>query len=833
MKKKLYLTDAQLKAEMDRCLFCANKPCMQACPSNCSPADFIMAAKQGTDKDYGRSAAMILKANPLSQMCGLTCPDVFCMKACSRAGFDSAIKIPAVQAAILEKARKLGTLDTPEKVASNGKNIAVIGAGPAGMAAVAVLARKGYRVTLFEGSDKVGGAAKLIPEARLPQAVIEKDWNFIETFGDITIQMNHRVANPVDLLKDGYDGVIVAVGEPHSVKMGIEGEDLTVSFMDYLKEPEKYQTKGNVAVLGGGAVATDCAVTARDTEAEHVEMFVRRRVCDMRLTSEERAWLLEKSIDITSMTRVEKIEKTGDTYTLYTCKTRFNGSRLEDIPETTIKRPDFAHVVMAVGAKADPKTEVEKVIYAGDAAHGGSTIVEAVASGKNAANELHAMISGEIEEIACPVSKVVTYKAKSCTIVEGVEKKPVDLTTDFFGVFKLRNPFLLSAAPHTDGYEPMDAAMKAGWAGGVMKTAFDVKTSADIHIPAGYMFKFSEGTYANCDNVSDHPIDYVCKEIERLRKAWPDRLIMGSTGGPVTGDDEFDRKGWQTNTKKMENSGSIAVEYSLSCPQGGDGTDGDIVSQNAALTAKIIDYVMEVSDPNVPKMFKLTGAVTSIHPIIRAIKEVFAKYPHKKAGITLANSFPSLTWRERTDGSQGKWDQGVNVGSLGRGVLPVSYLTLAGAGKTGIEISGNGGPQTYMEAAHFLALGVKNVQFCSIAFKHGIEIIKELESGLSHLLKERGLNSVQELIGIAQPNPVTDFMDLSPVKQIPECDYDLCMHCGNCSHCGYMAVSTGEKGPVFDPHKCVGCTFCTKLCFSGALKMRQRVASEIHPEIIV
>lgn len=118
--------------------------------------------------------------------------------------------------------------------------------------------------------------------------------------------MNHRVANPVDLLKDGYDGVIVAVGEPHTAKMGIPGEDLAVSFMDYLKEPEKYKTAGNVAVLGGGAVATDCAVTAKDAGAENVEMFVRRRVSDMRLTGEERSWLMDKSIDITSMTRVEK-----------------------------------------------------------------------------------------------------------------------------------------------------------------------------------------------------------------------------------------------------------------------------------------------------------------------------------------------------------------------------------------------------------------------------------------------------------------------------------------------------------------------------------------------
>lgn len=831
MNKKLYLTDAQLKSEIDRCLYCASKPCMKACPANCSPADFIMAAKCGGKRDYARAAESILKSNPLGQMCGLTCPDQFCMKACSRAAFDVPIKIPAVQATILEKARSMGVMEAPAPVKPNGKNVAVVGAGPAGMAATAVLARKGYSITLFEDSSQVGGAANLIPEARLPHAVIEKDWAYIKTFGDITLNLNHRVANPHDLLKDGYDGVIVAVGEPHSAKMGIPGEELTLSFMDYLREPEKYVTKGNVAVLGGGAVATDCAVTAKSSGAENVEMFVRRRVCDMRLTNEERSWLIDNMIDITSMTRVEKIEKEGDTYTLYTCKTRFNGSKLEDIPETTIKRPGFTHVVMAVGSKGDPKQASERVIYAGDCDHGGSTIVEAVASGKNAANAIHGVITGEVEEIACPVSKVVSYKAKSCTVADGLETKPVDLTTDFFNVFKMRSPFLLSAAPHTDGYDQMRLAYEAGWAGGVMKTAFEVGSSADIHIPAGYMFKFSDLTFANCDNVSDHPLNHVCPEIERLRKEFPDRLTIGSTGGPVTGNEEHDRKGWQANTKRLENAGAVAVEYSLSCPQGGDGTEGDIVSQNAALTAKIINYVMEVSDPNIPKMFKLTGAVTSIIPIIRAIQEVFAKYPNKKAGITLANSFPSLAFRPRMSGS-GKWDEAVIVGSSGHGVLPVSYLTLANAGATGIEISGNGGPMSYLDAANFLALGVKNVQFCSIALKYGVGIIKDLELGLSNLLAERGLKSVSELIGIAQPKPVTDFMDLTPVKQIPECNYDLCVHCGNCTHCGYQAVTPGELGPVFDPKKCVGCTFCTKMCVSGALKMRDRKPDEIRPEIV-
>ena len=168
----------------------------------------------------------------------------------------------------------------------------------------------------------------------------------------------------------------------------------------------------------GGAVAVDCAVTARDNGAEFVEMFVRRRIPDMKLTMEERKWLLDKMVDITSMTRVKKIEEVDGTYTLHTCKTRFNGTKLEDIPDTTIKRPGFAHVIMAVGSIADPKTEAEKVLYAGDCSHGGSTIVEAVASGKNAANELHAAITGEVQETVCPVSRTVTYKAKSCAVIE-------------------------------------------------------------------------------------------------------------------------------------------------------------------------------------------------------------------------------------------------------------------------------------------------------------------------------------------------------------------------------------------------------------------------------
>lgn len=424
-QKRLYLTEAQLKSELSHCLHCKGKPCMKACPSNCSPADFIALANAGDEESLAKSAQNILKSNPLGEMCGLTCPaDKFCMKVCLRQNLDNPVKIPAVQAAILKKARDLNLLKAPAPVDSNGKSIAVVGAGPAGMAASAVLARKGYSVTILEASEEIGGAAKLIPDERLPLAVIKKDWEFIKSFGDIRLLKNVYVANPADLLKDGYDGVIYAVGTQKPTVMGIEGENLAIPFKAYLSSPAEYKTDGNVAVLGGGAVAADCAVTAKHLGALNVEMFVRRRIADMLLTAEDRQRLLDNYIDITGMTRVKKIVRTNKTFTLYTCKTRFNGKKLEDIPDTTVPRPDFTCVVMAVGSVADPKRQMERVIYAGDCDHGNSTVVEAVASGKNAAHQMHTVLTGEIEDVFCPVDSHVSYKAKSCTVAEGIEPLP-------------------------------------------------------------------------------------------------------------------------------------------------------------------------------------------------------------------------------------------------------------------------------------------------------------------------------------------------------------------------------------------------------------------------
>lgn len=817
------LTDAQLRAEIEKCEFCAEKPCKEACPCDCSPADFIMAVKLGAPADFKRAAAEIMSKNPLGGICGMVCPDTLCMGACVHKKMDCAVNIPAVQATIIAKARALGVFPEFAPAKPNGKSVAVIGAGPAGLGAAVTLVQKGYKIDIYEQNEKSGGMCRLIPEHRLFKEMLEEDLKFCLGMGAGRIQLktSRKIAKPETLLKKGYGAVIVAAGLWEAIILNVPHKEKAIGGIEFLKKPMSHRLKGKkVAVVGGGATALDCAVAAKLAGAKSVEMIALENVGEMPLTAREKQDLVEHGIDVNGRMRVgEILVKGGKVAGVKTVKLalpagkKFSVDALTDIKGTEQTRADIEAVIMAIGARGTIPVQAGKgVFYAGDIANGPTFVVTGSAAGKNCAIAVDAFLNGQ-------KAPVFPDPKKSRVIVEGYNMVPVSLETDFFGR-QLINPFLLSASPASDGYEQMKQAYKAGWAGGILKTAFD---NLPIHIPAAYMTCFNDTTWGNCDNVSDHPIDRVCAEVQRLVKEYPDRLTGASTGGNVSGNDESDRASWQSNTRKLEQAGAMVVEYSLSCPQGGEGAEGDIVSQNAALSAKIIGWVLEVGNPGIPKLFKLTSAVTDIKSILRAIKPVFAKYPQAKAGVTLANTFPSLAFKP----GKKAWDDGVVVGISGEGITPVSYLCLASAGGMGVAISGNAGPVNYRAAADFLALGTNTVQFCTVVEKHGYKIIDELCSGLSHLLQARGIKSVSQLVGIAQPDPIRGFMDLDATKQVSDCDEELCVQCGNCTRCPYLAISLNAKGyPETDAAKCIGCSLCVLQCPAMALRLRDRTAKE-------
>ena len=216
-----------LKNELNRCIGCKPRPCEKACPLGVSPHDFIAVAK---NEGYQESAKLIAKKNPLPQTCGLVCPDCFCQKACIRGRMDSPIKIPCLQAKMIQ----LGGLPKLELPEPNGKKVAVIGGGPAGIGATYELISNGYNVTIYEKENKLGGVARLIPEYRLPKSVLDEEIARITQNDRVTVKLNTEITD-FSSLKQEYDDVILALGEPLEYKLNVPGDEACISYKDVLK----------------------------------------------------------------------------------------------------------------------------------------------------------------------------------------------------------------------------------------------------------------------------------------------------------------------------------------------------------------------------------------------------------------------------------------------------------------------------------------------------------------------------------------------------------------------------------------------------------------------
>ena len=250
--------------EASRCLLCHDAPCSLSCPAGTDPAKFIRSVRF---KNVKGAAETVRINNILGAICARVCPtERYCQQGCSRSGIDKPIDIGRIQRYItdFEDACKMEILEAKPL---NGKKVAVVGSGPAGLSVAGLLAQDGYKVTIFEKDAKAGGYLRYgIPEYRLPSQVVDKEIRRIQKLG-VEIVLNHRVED-LKVLQKEYDAVVVAVGHSAGKMLPIfAGHRYVKTAVEFLHQCK--QKKGNVKVpdnvlvIGGGDVAMDTVTTLK------------------------------------------------------------------------------------------------------------------------------------------------------------------------------------------------------------------------------------------------------------------------------------------------------------------------------------------------------------------------------------------------------------------------------------------------------------------------------------------------------------------------------------------------------------------------------------------
>ncbi len=262
--------------EARRCLHCKKPMCREGCPIHTPIPDMIQMFLNNQMEQAGE---MLFENNPLSIVCSLVCDhEKQCEGHCVRGIKGEPVHISSIENYISDAC--LERIDL-KRAAAQGKRVAIVGSGPAGITIAVLLAQKGYDVTLFESRDKIGGVLRYgIPDFRLPKSILDRYKTQLVKLG-IKIRPNTVIGTTLtldDLQRDGYKAIFIGTGVWRPRKLGIPGESLgNVHFaINYLQNPDVYDLGDDLVVIGAGNSAMDVARTALRKGVRHVTVFCRR-----------------------------------------------------------------------------------------------------------------------------------------------------------------------------------------------------------------------------------------------------------------------------------------------------------------------------------------------------------------------------------------------------------------------------------------------------------------------------------------------------------------------------------------------------------------------------
>lgn len=425
MREPLSLQDA-IK-ESNRCLLCLEAPCSEACPAGTDPGKFIRQIKF---YNYKGAARTIRKNNILGGVCAFICPvEKLCEEKCSVLALEDPINISGLQRFAMEYGKKNG-IEPLQKSLKNKEKVAVIGAGPAGFGCASELAKMNYDVTIFEKEKDAGGVLRWnIPEFRLPAETINYDLKNLLDLG-VEIKFNSKIDSPdaiSNLLANDFKAVFIGTGLSEAFKLDMLNRYTNaIDYISFLRDIKtnniNIKIKGkNVAVIGGGSVAIDSAVSAAASGAKKVYLISIEHLQE--LPADEEEINLARTMDI--------IFKAGSQVTGTVSEgnilTGLKGVEIEwiepgkFIPKNANQIPGTEFnlnvdlVVHAIGTKPGKEmsafaglktigkgivvindnyeTNIPRVFAGGDVANGGATVVQAVGEGKKAAESINRFLS--------------------------------------------------------------------------------------------------------------------------------------------------------------------------------------------------------------------------------------------------------------------------------------------------------------------------------------------------------------------------------------------------------------------------------------------------------
>lgn len=424
-------TQQQAVVEAGRCLECNDPQCVAGCPVNIDIPGFVSRIK---NKDFDKAIGLLKESNALPAICGRVCPqEEQCEKLCVLGKKGEPLAIGRLERFCADYERDAG-VKSPEKAKSSGKNVAVIGAGPAGLTAAAELAKAGHGVTIYEALHEPGGVLTYgIPEFRLPKDIVKQEVDYIRNLGvDIKVDYVIGRIKTLDELRDEFDAVFVGTGAGLPRFMRIEGENLNgvysanefltrVNLMKAYRFPD-YDTPikcGNkVVVVGAGNVAMDSARSALRLGAEEVTVVYRRSEAEMSARIEEVEHAKEEGVIFNLLTNpVRILEGENKTVNGVACVKM----ELGEPDESGRKRPmpiegsehviDADIVIVAIGTSPNPvifvgSEELETtskgtivvdkdamssmagLCAGGDVVTGAATVISAMGAGKQAASTI-------------------------------------------------------------------------------------------------------------------------------------------------------------------------------------------------------------------------------------------------------------------------------------------------------------------------------------------------------------------------------------------------------------------------------------------------------------